>query len=848
LFWGGILVAKKRTPAPAQLSPAPLSSQDQVQEQLKNLLKQQKYRQALEAIHKAQRSQPDLVFTPSEAEIWLLRGKQEFQKSDFKQADTSLRRSLQLGLQGEAHYWLAKTLLSMNRLDTALPLIQAAFEDGSLPKEYSICYPKLLLLKGETATVEQLLSKQAKRFPAAQQQWLRGVLALQSQQSAAALVEFQKIKRPVTPGDRPDIWQIYTQQTLQQWEEAASKLGLGRTIATLMGFPLSRPTYTEHPLLQRLALLQKLTTGHPSLKEMSLTPNSGLSEETLDVLSILELLDENNPHDAAHALLRLDRHSKKYPELAALRPSLLALAGEQSMMQGEMGCAAEFWGRLHREETAFNPQLAVNLMKVLDANEDDQDLQRLITQIIKWLEQDLKQHPQNWTPDRQREALVYGHCRLADTWMTLGKPRAAMGELGIAERLDARSPEVIGRHGLIAFSEKNYEEATRLLTQALEGGCRSAPIYMMLLETWKKLGNSEAAAETRRRFGKKFGDMNAETEVTLPPWVDALSTQDYSLFCHLIQEGSDRDPAIRACQLFIDATEGEPTASGKISLKQRLAVLQWEALLKELSPQQQVPTLQAIALAIHLFAKRDKGIAALLTQYMLKLFELGEQQPEARAAHILILALKEKDPKKLQVPLQAYLSSQPQPGNALAQIQLQLHLYTQTIIQDQMLRSFIETALQREPQNPLLLLAKATTYPANSSNYDQLKQQGFELARRLQDTKALQAFRQEEAFLNTRMTQELLPSAEAFGSFDLDDVDEFMENMIRKMFGNKIPPDQLEKMMPQFKQMMMNDLPPGDDDDDDDDEDEGFGFPFGALPPGRPTRRSPNRSPNRKRK
>ena len=825
-------MAKKRIPRQERPSNALLSPQDKLQEQLNSLLRQQKYRQALEEIQKARRSQPDLVFTPLEPEIWLLRGKQEFQKSEFKQADTSLRRSLQLGLKGESHYWLAKTLLSLNRLDAALTLIQEAFEDGSLPKEYSICYPKLLLLKGETATVEQLLSKQSKRFSAAQQQWLRGVLALQAQQPEAAFVEFQKIKRPVTPSDRPVIWQIYTQQALQQWEEAALKLGLGRRIGALLGFPMGRPTYTEHPLLQRLALLQKIASGQPSLEDMSLNLSSGLSEEMLGVLSILELLDENNPHDAAHGLLQLDRHSTKYPELAALRPSLLALAGEQSMMQGEMGCAAEFWGRLHREEKVFNPQLAVNLMKVLDANEDDQDLQRLITQIIKWLEQDLKQHPQNWTPDRHKAALVYGHCRLADTWMSLGKARAAMGEMLIAERLDAGSPEVIGRRGLIAFSEENYEEAARLLTQALEGGCRSGEIYVVLLETWKKLGNSEAATETRRRFGKKFGDMNAETEAALLPWVEALSTQDYSLFCDLIQEVSDRDPAIRACQVFIAATQGEPSASGKILLKQRLAVLQWEALLKGLTPQEQVPTLQAIALAIHLFAKRDKGIAALITQYMLKLFELGEQQPEAKAAHLILLALKEKDPKKLQVPVQLYLSAQPQPGNALAQIQLQVHLYTQTILQDQILRSFIEEALKREPQNPLLLLAKATTYPANSPNYNQLKQQGFELARRLQDAKALQAFREEEAFLNTRMTQELLPGAEAFGSFGLDDVDEFMENMIRKMFGSKIPPDQLERMLPQFKQMMMNDMP------SDDDEEEGFGFPFGASPPKRSAKRS----------
>ena len=510
------------------------------------------------------------------------------------------------------------------------------------------------------------------------------------------------------------------------------------------------------------------------------------------------------------------------------------------MMQGELGCAAEFWGRLQREEKDFNPQLAVNLMKVLDMNEEYDDLRRLITRIIKWLEQDIKQHPQNWTADRHKAALVYAHCRLADTWMASGKQRAGIGELLIAERLDARSPEVIGRQGMIAFAEKNYDEATRLLTQALEEGCRSLEIYGALVEAWKKMGNSAAATETRRRFGKKFGDLNVETEVEILPWVDALSTQNYSIFCQLIQDSRDRHPAIRACQIFINATEGDPTNSGKILLKQRLAILQWDALLKELSPQEQVSPLQAIVLCIHLFAKRDKGITALITKYMAKLLELGEQQPEAQAAYLLLLALKEKDSKKLQVPLQAYLAAQPQPGNALAQIQLQLRLYTQNLLQNQILRSSIEAALQREPQNPWLLLAKATTYSPQSTDYDRLKQQGFDLARRLQDTKALQAFRQEEAFLNTQMAQELLPAPGALGSFSINDVDELMENMIRKMFGSKMPPDQLERMMPQIRQMMIDTMPPdlqGSFDDEDD-----FGFAFGALPP------TPNRSAKRNRK
>jgi hypothetical protein len=50
------------------------------------------------------------------------------------------------------------------------------------------------------------------------------------------------------------------------------------------------------------------------------------------------------------------------------------------------------------------------------------------------------------------------------------------------------------------------------------------------------------------------------------------------------------------------------------------------------------------------------------------------------------------------------------------------------------LRSFLDKALNREPQNPLLLLAKATSYGVGTQIYAQLRTEGFELARQMQDT------------------------------------------------------------------------------------------------------------------
>lgn len=789
-------------------------SQDALQVKLQGLLKQEKYRQALEEIKTVRRINPELELTPSEAEIWSLRGQQEFQKQDFKQAEVSFRRSLELGLPGESHYWLARCLLSQNRLDAALELIQPAFEQGDLPKEYAIAYPKLLLLKGDVTTVEQLINKQSKRFNAAQLHWLRGVVALKTAQPDAALTAFQKIKRPLTPGDVPDAWVTYTQQQLEHWEAASALLGL-RSTSSIWGFSLAEPKYLKQPILQRLALVQQAKTGEPPLNPSNLRQTDPTAQEAVTALSILQLTDRGDYHNAAHALLNLDRRPTHLPELTPLRPPLLTLAGQQALQQDEPECAEAFWKPLLTEQP-FNPQLAVNLLEALELNESDQERQRLITRLIKWVEQDAKQHSEQWSGDRLPLTLAHLHCRLADAWVSMGRIRTALGAIQQAERICPTSPEVLGRKGLIAASDENFEEAVKLLTQALEQGCQSEEVYAGLLKTWDELENPQAKLAARQRFGQAFGDLNPEQEVSFEPWLEALYTQSYPFFSRLVQTEKKPSPPIRACQLFVEAVQSPANSGGRVSLNQTQATQQWEGFLAKLSGEQQIPTMQAIALAILLFAKKEKGIAALVNQYMQRLFELGGTYPQAREAHLIVLAVKATDPQKLEIPVRFYLDTLPQPGNALAQLQLQVRRFGW----NRNLISSIDAALQREPQNPLLLLARATTYPLSRPEYETLKQQGFDIARRIQDAKALQAFREEQAFLSLREAQAILPDPTSIDELDEDDMIDVMEAMVRRMFGGQIPKAELDRMMPELKRRMLDEMPMFADDEDDIDDDE----------------------------
>jgi len=82
---------------------------------------------------------------------------------------------------------------------------------------------------------------------------------------------------------------------------------------------------------------------------------------------------------------------------------------------------------------------------------------------------------------------------------------------------------VIERHGLLAALDERYDKQPAL-TQALEEGCRTREVYIVPNRYLEEIRQFRGGGETRRRFGKTFGDLNPEADVELLPWVDALST------------------------------------------------------------------------------------------------------------------------------------------------------------------------------------------------------------------------------------------------------------------------------------------------------------------------------------
>ncbi len=819
------------------------------EEKFRQLLKDQNYLQAIELLNKTQKTHPELDFGVTAVELLLAQTQQALRQGQAQQAEIHARQALRLEAEaqsysGTAHYWVAKSLLEQDRPREALAFIQAAFEDQTLPKTHAGCYLKLLLILGEGQTVQTLMAEQSKRFYATQLHWVRGILALQARKPAEALTHFRKVKDPATPGDLSKAWQVYAQQLQGEWYTAWE---LMRSLAKEHSSrPLDQPTLENHPLLSWLQLNNRVHRHEKAGFWFDLGEQNKQNQSLpLALLDFVKVLESGNAHDAAHLFLEAKPDPETYPEIKSLVRPLFLRAGEQALDDDRPDCAIEFWREM-AQETPLDVSLNVNLFHAATLDDDDETALATLKRLAQWLDQEAPKHPQDWPEQRRIQARVGLHCRTADLYISLRNPPAAINqELSKAERLDPNHPELKVRQGLRAYLQDQNEKAIASLTAGLAGGSTYAEGYGVLLELLEQKGDKAAHKEARRRFGKRFGDLDVDSEVEIDRWIEALATQNYPIFEGLVDGGDHpKHPAQVAERLFVDAVVGRPSKSGKVDVDLEQVAALWDKHLAQVGATPEQPlVLQAIALCLMLFSKRQKGRDGLLKQYLDQLLALEGEQPEALSIYLSLLAVKNTTPTQIRPGISRLLKRAATPGNTLAQVQLHARWFAQT----NALMPFLDEALAKEPQNPMLLLAKATTYKLHSDAYESYKEQGFEIARRLQDAAALQAFREEHAFAENQQTAALMPDFSQLNPFDPRSLDRMLEAMIRNMLPN-VSQRELDQMLPLLKQQFLNeaDMPPGFAALFGDDEDEEDDLPFNFFgPPPRARRSAKNKRKKR---
>jgi len=667
--------------------------------------------------------------------------------------------------------------------------------------------------------VRSLVNSQSKRFYAPHLHWARGMLALQTDDAETALSHFKKMGRPASPGDHVISWQAFVHQQLGHWTTAKGLLGMVPPFYGSMAFRAPR---AKHPAVQRLTMAQVAHTEQDMAVFFDLKQPDLPNRTAALVLDLVHLIRENNYHDAAHVALGFPQTAlAEFPELETLFRPIMVLGGDQAQRQQELGCTAAFWGKVVNDPE-FDPKLAVQLYPVLDAAGKHREAQKLVNQLLRWVQRQAKQNPQSWPAPRVNATLAKLHCWMADSQMIAGQRREAQRSIRQAEKLAPDHADVIGRRGLEASIQGDIETAIPRLTQALEAGCRYPEVYRALLADLE--GDAEAAKATRRKFGQHFGDIAVETEVDMPVWVEALTYQNYGAMEQLVNSQTKPAPAVKALQIFLAAAVDQPSSSQKITLNQEQAVPQWDQLLQSTTPEAKVDILTVIYLVVQNHARRNKkGIAAMQSRYGQQISALIPEVPRAALADLMLLPLKKLSQERLEIAVTASLNRATQPGHQLAKAQLQLRRFST----ESGFRPFIEKQLQQEPQNPLLLLAQATLYPSRSPQYQTFYDQGFDIARRLQDAEALQAYREEDWIQAQELTRRVVGSQ--IGALDdpsqLDLLDIF-QRMAREAFGMDVPPELIAQMLPELEAQMGIE----DEDDFEDDVDPLF---FPPPPPGK---------------
>ncbi|MGC1310500.1 MAG: tetratricopeptide repeat protein [Phormidesmis sp.] len=829
----------KRKGLRRQLSQMAASGQA-LEQQIQDLIDQDKYATAIRKLQQGLKRDPDQTLKTNEADIWLLRGKHEFEQARYTQAINALQQALDLGLRDDTYYWLAKCLLAQEKTAEALNLFQAAFEDKTLPKKMGGCYLKLLFLNDQTDEVERLIKTQTKRFYAPQLRWARGAIALKANNLTDALAQFKTMGKPVSPGDQPIVWQAYSHQQRGDWAAAEDDLATVWPGSRLNFFQRQQPP--QSPAIHRLVTAQVAHTGRGPVDFSYLEKVNQQSASANWVLEFLNFIFKDNVHDAAHLFLDFpDEVIAQYPELQALYRPLMLAAGSQSFQQGEIGCVADFWSHALKDQSDFDPNLALNLYQAMELSGEYDEAQQQLTQIVNWVKRDARQNPQKWPAAKLNPTLAKLYCWSTDCLMSLGRYREVKRLLQEAEKLSPEHPEVLGRKGLdILARHGDPDEAMPLLRQALEGGCEFEEVYGMLVRSLAD--DPDEVKAIRRKFGQKFGDADVNTEIELPDWVEALTFQHYEMMSEFVEDHSRPSPALKAFSIFLAAADDAPSSGQKITLNQKQAVPQWEALLASHSPAEQVEIIEAIYLIVQQHSKRNqKGIAALQKSYVKKIAALSSQQvPGADVAYLVILATASPAPGEITPTIEPILNLAIQPADVLATAQLALRYFGR----NRALLPLIEAYAKKETQNPKLLLARATLHPRGSREYETFYDKGFEIARRLQDAEALQAFREEDWLEAQALTRRVVgPQMDFLGDPSQIDIADMIQRMAREAFGEKVPPEILARMMPEIEAELSDDGGFFADDPFDDSID-----PFSFPPPRRSGKKSSRRKSSKKRK
>jgi hypothetical protein len=93
-------------------------------------------------------------------------------------------------------------------------------------------------------------------------------------------------------------------------------------------------------------------------------------------------------------------------------------------------------------------------------------------------------------------------------------------------------------------------------------------------------------------------------------------------------------------------------------------------------------------------------------------------------------------------------------------------------------------------------LATASLYDRNSQSYQKFYDEGFDIARRLQDAEALQACREEEWFKSQDTIRNTLGNR--IDQLDKLDIFDILNLMAKSTFGEELSPDVLEDLLPEL--------------------------------------------------
>ncbi len=681
-------------------------------------INQNKFRQAAIELKNVLKCNPNADLTKEKIAIHILRGNSFLDSKNHQSSWDEFKAALIIDPQNITTIKaLAGYYINSEQITKGYEWLKNLFDNNELPKDSSVLYIKFLMLLDHWDQIEKIISNHKSRFWAADIHWAKGVLLFKADKFQEAMKSFNKAKKNNQWLHQAYAWSLWSR--IKSSDENFGYGYLDRVQSENVKIELEKEYYIKYDV----PLHGWFNLGYKK-------------DNTTELYSDIK---KKNWQNVAQAHDR----GKIKPGSFVNKPQILAkiyfLAAEDEYRNEKDNRFFNYMNKaLSYQPDNLNYHIKACLLTATIPEKKSLAFFQRTELLIK---QKARENSQNWSKEQIEYYLAELDIIQAKIHYSLDNKKKFKELCLKAEQLAIVSPHAyFALYKFYNEMQNNDNKAIFYLEKMFEIKRYSDVTYDNLKSLYSKNNYQDKLLKLREKYGKEFDDEIIPDQTLRLYLGNALSSKDSEYLDEIYQERMEKnhplDPLVEfIIDLFDENYDLAKRQKANVNEKKLDSI--FNSTLANLKPDSFFKPLvyELTILALNGFNLKTKA-KKMLNQWE-KILQSKTDSKTHYKSYFIVQCILNKPEKHIEAELAKLLRKFAQPLNHLIELQMVLYSYGHYGT----LRKNLKEPLDKDPENPGLLLAYATSFSENSTDHDIYFQKGLKLAGKLQDTEVLNYYK-----------------------------------------------------------------------------------------------------------